>query len=438
MHALSTCYGWTVVWVNECSFPQAQIYQIHAPRQLAIVLEPESAALHVRSLQEYDLIIGNAVNAKRYIIIDIGGSTIDVAVHAVECHEESGREYVHEIEGCIGSANGATVIDRAFEDFLCNLDVPGYPKAFLEMKQTPQVWRELMDKFETRKVDYDGKRELLIEMPGSMLVQYPKKAIKIIECLVQRKNPQVYMTEESNFLHISPDNGLKWYEPTISSTVELVRQLDAKYHAEALFVVGGFAKCKILHQRLAKEFPILQMVIPEDPGFAIIQGAVRYGPLKAIASRTSYATYGIERQRPFRDADDPSKKVWSRKHKAYYCKEAFSVFVTRGQEVNPAALYTSTFTPMELDQTSLTVGIYATDTKDPKYITEPGCIKIGKLSIGIVPLPAGTTAADDDREVIVKMDFCGPEIFVTADDNTGCYHSEVTVDFLPSCQYHIL
>ena len=423
--------------MNECSFPQAQIYQIHAPRQLAIALEPESAALHVRSLQEYDLIIGNAVNAKRYIIIDFGRSTIDVAVHAVEHHEDSGREYVYEIEGCIGSAVGATVIDREFEAFLCDLDVPGYPKVFSGMRQNPLVWNALMTKFEQSKLRYDGKREMLIEMPGFMLVQYPKRANKIMKYLVQRKNPQVYMTEESDFLRISPDTCLEWYEPTISSTVELVRSQHAKHHVEALFVGGGFAKCKILHQRLEKEFPALQLLIPRYPEFAIIQGAVRYGPLKAIASRTSHATYGIECQRPFRDDDDPSKKVWSRKHKAYYCYNVFSVFVTRGQEVNPAAPYTCTFTPTKLDQTSLTVDIYATNTKDPKYVTEPGCVKIGTLSIDIVPLPAGATAADDDREVTVKMDFCGPEIFVTADDNTGLYHSEQALDLLPSRQYHI-
>ena len=111
------------------------------------------------------------------------------------------------------------------------------------------------------------------------------------------------------------------------------------------------------------------------------------------------------------------------------------MFVTREQKLNPAASYTSNFSPANLDHTSVTMAIYATDAKDPKYVTEPGCIKIGTLSINLAPLPAGATAADDDREVTVKMDFCGPEIFVTADDNTGHYHSEQTVEFLPLCQY---
>ena len=381
--------------------------------------------------------MGSAVNARRYIVIDIGGGTIDVAVHAVERHEDSGKDLVHEIEGCIGSAVGATVIDKKFEDFLCNLDVPGCPKAFLEMKQNPQVWRELMDKFETAKVKYNGEGEMEVEMPGSMFVHYPKTTEKIREYLTQRRNPQVYIRERSNFLRISPDTCLEWYEPTISSTVQLVRQLDAEHHVEALFVVGSFAKCKILHQRLEKEFPALQMVVPKDPAFAIIKGAVRYGPLKAIASRTSHATYGFQCQRPFRDDDDPTKKMWSEKFQNFRCKETFSVFVARGQEVNPAAPYTVTFIPAFLDQTSISFDIYTTDAKDPKYVTDPGCVKIGNVSVKISSLPAGATAADDDREVTVKMDFSGAEIFVEAIDNTGRYHSDTTVDFLPSCQYHI-
>ena len=302
--------------------------------------------MHIRSLQAHDLLKGKAVNAKRYIVIDIGGGTIDVAVHAVECHEDSGKEYVHELEGCKGSAYGATVVDKEFETFLCDLDVPGYPKVFSEMRQNPQVWNPFMANFETSKVKYDGKGEMLIEMPGSMIVQYPEKTQQIFRSLVKHKSPQVYINEGSIFIRVSPDICLKWYEPTISSTVELIRKLHAKHKVEALFVVGGFAKCKILYQRLEKEFCTLKLVIPQTsttdgdtsgPSLCNHQrSSAIYGPLKAIVGRTSRATYGIECRRPFRDDDDPKKIIWSKKHKANYCKDTFSVFVTREQKLNPA------------------------------------------------------------------------------------------------------
>ena len=391
--------------------------------------------MHVRSLPARKLLMGSAVDVKRYIVLDIGGGTIDVAVHGIERHE-SGNEFVHEIEGCIGSAYGATVIDRHFEAFLCDLDVPGYPKVFSEMRRNPQVWNTMLGYFERNKVRYDGKRDLQIELPPPMFVHYKERTEKILKCLVKQKSPRVYIDQFTTKLRVAPEICLEWYEPTISSTVELVQSLHAKHQVEALFIVGGFAKCKILHQRLEKEFPALQLVIPEDPGFAIILGAVLYGPLlKAIASRTSHATYGIRSCRPFHAGDDPKKKYKSKKYKADYCHDIFSVFVTKEEELNPSAPYTRTFTPMELDQTALQLVIYATDAKNPKYVTDDGCNKIAQFSVSINSLPHGATAADDNRSVTVKMDFSGPEIFVSAIDNTGKHHNEETIDFLQADQY---
>ena len=388
--------------------------------------------MHVRSLQARDLLMGSAAKVKKYIVVDIGGGTIDAAVHEIVCHEESRKDLVHEIEGCVGSAYGATAIDKEFETFLCNLKSCG--QIFAEVQQSPQVWNALLANFENSKGKFDGKQEMQIEMPGSMFVQYAKKANKILKCLTQKKSPNVHFNPGSDILRVSPATCTPWYEPTISSTIQLIHELHTKHTVEALFVVGGFAKCKVLQQRLEKEFPTLQLVIPEDPGFAIIKGAVQYGPLKAIASRTSYSTYGIACSRRFKDGDDPQKKFFSKKHGADYCRGTFSVFVTMGEKLDPTAPYTETFYPMELDQSNLTIAIYATDVQDPKYITDPGCVMIGSLSFDIDPLSPETTVKDDYRSVTVKMDFSGPEIFVSATDHTGTSR-EQTIDFLPSSQY---
>ena len=116
---------------------QANIYEIKNPRQLAIALEPESAALHVRSQRQEEYYKEKILNAKLYIVIDIGGGTIDIAVHKVHCHGDTGDEYIHEIKGCMGSDCGATCIDRAFEDFLCSLKVDGYHNFFQRNEARP-------------------------------------------------------------------------------------------------------------------------------------------------------------------------------------------------------------------------------------------------------------------------------------------------------------
>ena len=256
---------------------QAKIYSFCTPHQLAIALEPESAALHVRSLQKADLVMGSAANVKRYIVIDIGGGTIDVAVHEIVGLEEPGKELVHEIEVYIGSADGAAAIDRKFVDFLCNLDVTGYPNVFSEMTDNPPVWNAIMANFEASKLEYEGKHEMRIELPGAMFVHYPKETRKILSCLVKEKSPQAYIKPYTNTLHVSSEQCVKWYKPTISSAVTLTKSLHAKHQVDALFVVGGFAKCKILQQQLKAEFPKVTLLIPDEPGSATVKGAVRHG-----------------------------------------------------------------------------------------------------------------------------------------------------------------
>ena len=263
--------------MNVQSVFQATIYRTHTPHQLAIALEPDSAALHVRSLQKADLVMGSAANVKRYIVIDIGGGTIDLAVHEIVGPEELRKEAVHEIEVYIGSHHGAVVVDKEFEAFLCNLDVPNYPKVFSEMRDNPPVWNAIMANFEASKLEYEGKHEMRIELPGAMFVHYPKETRKILSCLVKEKSPQAYIKPYTNTLHVSSEQCVKWYKPTISSAVTLTKSLHAKHQVDALFVVGGFAKCKILQQQLKAEFPKVTLLIPDEPGSATVKGAVRHG-----------------------------------------------------------------------------------------------------------------------------------------------------------------
>ena len=418
---------------------QAKIYEIKKPRQLAIALEPESAALHVRSQRQEEYYKEQILNAKLYIVIDIGGGTIDIAVHKVHRHGETGDEYIHEIKGCIGSNRGATCIDRAFEDFLCSLNVDGYPNFFQEMKQDPKLWNQLMCKFEGSKTSFNGSGDMRIELPRRIFDSYKEKtSVNLASVLSKGASSKVYIpSSTSDYLRVSKDICRSWYRPTIDSVVEQVQSLHKEYKANALFVVGGFAECVILKEELNAKFPDLPRVIPPVPGLAVIKGAVRYGPHpKAIASRVSHATYGVACSEAFIEGThDPSKKFWCERYGRYHCGSIFSVFVKIGDEVNPAKPYIQSYYTVEPGQKTVTMDIYATDEKNPMYVTDPGCKRIGKMTIPVEPLPAGVKAKDDHRKVTVQMDFSGSEIFVSSVDDSGKHCEERTLDFLPVKEY---
>lgn len=418
---------------------KAKIYENIKPRQLAIALEPESAALHVRSLRQTEQYKEEILNAKLYIVVDIGGGTIDIAVHKVYRHDDTGDEYIHEIKGRMGSDRGATCIDRAFEHFLCSLNVDGYPNFFKEMKQDPKLWGQLMCKFEAGKTSFDGSRDMRIELPRRIFDSYKEKTSKdLASVLSEGAGSKVFIkSSTSDYLRVSKDICRTWYRPTIDSVVKQVQSLHKKYEANALFVVGGFAECVILKEELKAKFPDLYHVIPPLPGLAVIKGAVQYGPHpKAIASRVSHATYGVACSRAFIEGThDPSKKIWCERYARHNCNNIFSVFVKIGDEVNPAKPYTQSFNTLGPSTKDMTMDIYATDEKNPMYVTDPGCKRIGKMTIPVEPLPAGVKAKDDYREVTVQMDFSGSEIFVSSVDDSGKHCKERTLDFLPVKEY---
>ena len=415
---------------------QAQIYERVKPRQLAIALEPESAALHVRSLREEKDFAEKILNAKLYIVVDIGGGTIDIAVHKVHCKGDAGGEDIHEVDGCMGSDRGATCIDRAFETFLCGLDVPGYPHFFQDMKQDPKSWNQLMIRFEISKTSFNGSEYMQIELPRHMFDSYLDKTDnRLVNALTKAANPRVYIPRTSDYLHVSPDICIDWYRPTIDSVVEQVGSLRKKFQANALFLVGGFAYCVILKTELKKIFPDLPLVIPESPGLAVIRGAAQYGTEpKAIASRISYATYGVSCSTAFIEGKhDEKKRFWCKRNSRFNCKNIFSVFVRKGDEVNPSRSYTKTYNTNDPSEVTVPIEVYATDEKDPLYTT--GCHPIGRFSLSLESLPAGVKAEDDHRDVTVKMDFSGSEIFVSFEDNSGQHYEERTLDFLPITEY---
>ena len=422
---------------------QAGLYKESKPRQLALALEPETAALHVRQLQSGDLLFGEPSTAKKYIVVDVGAGTIDVAVHEIREHEESGTEYVHEIKSCIGNAKGAKTIDDSFQDFMKNLKVK-VPN-FFTPERDYALWVKLMDNFHKAKVNFDGKEDMRVELPSQYLVQYKEEAKKeLYEVLKMNKRSTAYLPKSSHFLTIVKSECSTWYNTTCKSVISIVKGLVWEHRIDALFLVGGFADCDLLREALQSTNlkPIQHPVIPDNPGLAVVQGAVKYGPiLKAIASRRSPSTYGVNTNMPFKENDHlEEKRYYSKFNRKDYCRDIFSVFVRNGQEVDPSNPYKDTFYPMEAEQSKVTFRIYACESTHPKYVTDIGCRKIGTVSVNIQPLAKDATKDDDSRQIKLTMDFSGPEIFVCAtvitDGKIGEV-SECTLDFLEVEKYTI-
>ena len=430
------------LWLLCLCLMQAGLCNESKPRQLALAMEPECAALYVRGLQCEDLLLGEPSTAQKYIVVDVGAGTVDVAVHEVKEHEKSKAQYVHELESCIGNARGAKTIDDTFENFMQTLEVKRFPNFF--SPEVYYIWDKIMNNFQIAKENYELEDNMTVELPNECFSRYKERVKKGLEDVLNKANsPKAYIAEKSShYLCIPKAICLPWYSSTCNNVMSIVRDLSKKYCIKVVFIVGGFADCEILWKALRSTDPDLDIVIPDNPGLAVVKGAVKYGPIpKAIASRRSHATYGVKTCEQFDETKHAGKpKVWSSFNNAFYCHNIFRIFVRKGEEVDPSQLYSRTHVPMKAQQTGMTIQVFASDSTCPKYITDDGCLEIGKLHINIKPLTASATKKDDNREVQVAMDFSGPEIFVRITDITDGKKGatdERTLDFLPVENYTV-
>ena len=69
------------------------------------------------------------------------------------------------------------------------------------------------------------------------------------------------------------------------------------------------------------------------------------------------------------------------------------------------------YTPFMGDKSILTFDMYASENENPKYITEPGCFHLGKLSI---QLPEGKTKDEKKIKLAIKFGTTNLEATATA------------------------
>ena len=75
---------------------------------------------------------------------------------------------------------------------------------------------------------------------------------------------------------------IKLFTSTIDSIITLMKNtlsnksLNGAYVSNIL-MVGGFSQCSMMQEAVYKAFPNNQIIIPEEPGFSVLKGAVLFG-----------------------------------------------------------------------------------------------------------------------------------------------------------------
>ena len=165
--------------------------------------------------------------------------------------------------------------------------------------------------------------------------------------------------------------------------------------------------------------------MPGDASLCVVKGAVFFGHYPdSIVVRRARKTYGTDvypKYDPVKHLDPERKKDYDGVTRA---ERVFRIWIQEGEEIELGQGKTFAHTPVTVDQKNMSIGVFASDKREPKYTDEAEVDRIGGIT---VDLPGSGL----DRRVQVKLKFGGTEITVEGRDmRPGGAVANSKIDFL--------
>ncbi|XP_071125002.1 heat shock 70 kDa protein 12A-like [Mytilus edulis] len=383
--------------------------------QIMLALEPEAASIHCRRVPvgvqtEGDgrKIIAAMAPGAQFIVLDQGGGTTDIAVHEV-----TGENTLKEVHQACGGHWGGITVNKQFYKFLEKI----FGKDVINsIKETnPSAFYSLLRNFENKKTSF--KKEDEGEPEGQVTLRLPIDWTDTFEAItsvslaedVEKTIFHGRVKVNKDKFRIKNDLFRTFYDYSLENVIRELEKLLAKkelQNVQTLLVVGGHSASTVLTEALKTKFPKIGMVIPKDPGLAVLKGAVLFGfDPGTITSRVARFTYGIGTTRAFEKGDPESKKIIV--DGVEKCKDVFDKHIEIGQILEVGEdkyLQEHEYVPLYKDQNSVDFIFYDTLNKSPKYVTDDGCRRIGSLHFKLTEQMTGK------RTMALKINNSGTEL----------------------------
>ena len=237
--------------------------------------------------------------AEKYIIVDIGGGTVDIASHAIV----EGR--IVEIAPPAGNFWGGTTVNEDFSKFLQDfVEDPKFSR-YTKGNETPDeqarhnadLTKLLYTTFEKEKKRFGsrkGGKNYNVEFPSTFVKKYKELLVKKGRELKSKGDTSIRIEDDGDEMRIDESKMAEFFQPAVDGIADLIKSHLEKHNItiDTIYWVGGFGGCEYLRNQLEKvikekiidcqyRFPV-----PPEPEFAVIRGAtaVRCDP-NIIAER---------------------------------------------------------------------------------------------------------------------------------------------------------
>ena len=401
-------------------------------KHLIIALEPECAAVYVQ-LQEDKHGASESLN---YAVVDCGGGTVDIAYHGI-VHREEGKFVVNELAPPSGGPYGGIRVDEAFETLLEPVFGNQMQQPFFEQLRLkhPVAWLNLRKQLEEKKTVLDKKKD----NDGvwfDITMQFNRACMQLtgrdVYSLLDDSHVEGISLSTNDLMQVRADLMKALYRTSIDNICNRLNTDLAKpplSKVSALYMVGSFSKSKYLlesvRQRTHMNVPPGNIINPKGSSVAIVMGAVMYGfNPRIVQERVASQSYGIGILQRFDSTKHPeSKSVHHNNVK--WCKDVYDEFLKCGQRVrNTGEPVQKRYFPVEPDQRKMCIAVYSAP-RSVKYVDDRGSKHMANIVVDMPDVTGGV-----DREVIVEIEFDGPEIHVVARDKTTEMSFDASLDFV--------
>lgn len=396
--------------------------------RLILALEPEAAAHHarvcgVRSSASDDDGRLTAPGA-RYMVVDCGGGTVDITGYR---NDEAGL--MIEIGRVYGDLCGSAYLNKAFEEIVLTKRLGGVEEMDRLQVECPTALEELLDAWERAKLHatVDVDQPLYLHISAALDRRLSEQTRTMLADLQGGVDDHIVVT---------PDEVRDVFEQVVPKILRLVddqlTEMVEPGHAPTVLPVvllaGGFAGSPYLKQRVQQHLAGKAEVLPVPrPAVAVLAGGVHFAYEPQTRARRSKFTYGIDLAKPFREGIDPADTLYVSKSGERFCDKTFDALVVAGETMRTGQEASRVYIPIESDESSMGIDFFATRDPHPRYISDPGCHKVGTLKVDlsrVMHLPW------EDRGVRVTMKLGETEIAVKVTVEGTDTQLDTTLEFV--------
>ncbi|CAM9194372.1 unnamed protein product [Hapterophycus canaliculatus] len=382
--------------------------------KLRLCLEPEAACLAV-TMEDNPLTC--EAEGKKMMIVDCGGGTVDITTYDIVSVDPL---RLAEVSASQGGMWGSTRVDKAFKKWL--KDFLG--EWFDKIENTETLLSMTMT-WERMKTEFPGQdRTKPLRLSLSELAQHGMTRDDIEELRMRHNDgapPSCCVGGRLFMVNLPTALVTSFFKPTLDKVSECLRKLkrDPSLHdLHRVYVVGGFSDSLLLRDvvRAELEHSACSVVQVHGPDVAIVKGAVMFSEKATIFnSRKARLTYGRNCLVPFdsknaehrrrRDAGKTARDDGGNT----YILGGFSVDITAGDDIpGDGVLRHRLCCPVSLTQKTYIIEMHASRARNPKFVDEGSCFKIGDLRVDLDM----TKKTLSERGFRMELTFGGPELAV--------------------------